>query len=889
MSPTTISAADAASGVDVTITYTPTAAGETAATLTLSSAGAETVTVPITGVAQPRVPTIIVSPESLEFSSLLSSSVTKTIDVTGLFLNGDVAVTLTDPSGVFSVSPTSIPKNSISQNTPVQVSVIFTAGAVEAEYTGSIAFSTQGGQTKTVALSAIARDGGTASDAYLNIAKYATIDEAGASVSGMSSIYKYAEQDGAGWLTVSNYGALQADNNQAWLETSGLSQYGNTWTATDVFQGHSAYFTSSTGGYSIYGSGSQSFYVTNCSQAKALVKGSSTAGTLRIYECTLNADGSVTAASTAFDTKTGAEGVIASGALDPSKIYKVQITGGGSYPDLLEMGFKVELNEPMIIANPTDLVITTAPGEAKSATVSVRGKLLPGDIKVALSDADGVFTVAPTTISKADAEAGTELTVNFECEEEGNHNGTITLTSGTLTTTITLTGKCNDGGTASDNYLNIAKYATIDDAGATVSGMTSIYNYAENEADGYGWLTVSTYGAKKADTNQKWLETSSLSEYNNSWTATDIFPVDDAFFGTAQAYGIYGSATQSFYVTNCTQAKALVKDGGSYKATLAIYECTLNADGTITAATTATDTKQGGASGLVVITSATLDASKIYKIVLKGAGSYPDLLAVGFQTPLPQVDPGITLAEILAEGVNGTEYTVANDLAVVDVADYVNNAFLTDGEGNWIILTADDEIFNSVLDMNVIKGGTLKATLSGIELNPVLTATAAPQAGDATIDYEIQKFNLADTFNPKVNQVIDVLGYWRASEGTMRAFSSGGQSLTLNTSWAASSNTLVDGKRYTIRCAINIKEAWKVSAGLMPKDYDYDFQNYLGYALRLPDTPTAITTIGADGNEIVNVYNVQGMLLKQNIKAADALKELPRGIYIIGNRKVIVR
>ncbi|MBQ5408382.1 MAG: hypothetical protein IIU17_00535, partial [Muribaculaceae bacterium] len=150
-------------------------------------------------------------------------------------------------------------------------------------------------------------------------------------------------------------------------------------------------------------------------------------------------------------------------------------------------------------------------------------------------------------------------------------------------------------------------------------------------------------------------------------------------------------------------------------------------------------------------------------------------------------------------------------------------------------------------------------------------------------------FNLADTFNPKVNQVIDVLGYWRASEGTMRAFSSGGQSLTLNTSWGASSNTLVDGKRYTIRCAINIKEAWKVGAGLMPKDYDYDFQNYLGYALRLPDTPTAITTIGADGNEIVNVYNVQGMLLKQNIKAADALKELPRGIYIIGNRKVIVR
>ena len=254
-----------------------------------------------------------------------------------------------------------------------------------------------------------------------------------------------------------------------------------------------------------------------------------------------------------------------------------------------------------------------------------------------------------------------------------------------------------------------------------------------------------------------------------------------------------------------------------------------------------------------------------------------------------EVDPGITLAELLSTGVEGEQYTISNDLAVADVADYVNNAFLTDGEGNWIMLTADDEIFNSVLDMNVIKGGTLKATLSGIELNPVLTATAAPEAGSEVIPFEVVAYNLADTFDPKVNQVIDVTGFWRANDGALRAYSSGGQSMTLNTSWGASNNTLVDGKRYTVRCAINIKEAWKVSAGLMPKDYDYDFQNYLGYALRLPDTPTAITTIGADGNEIVNVYNVQGMLLKQNIKAADALKELPRGIYIIGNRKVIVR
>ena len=218
-----------------------------------------------------------------------------------------------------------------------------------------------------------------------------------------------------------------------------------------------------------------------------------------------------------------------------------------------------------------------------------------------MSDPSNVFTVSATSISQADALAGKQLTVTFKSNNENSYTGTITLTSGNLTTVVNLTGRCNDGGTASDPYLNIAKYATIDDAGATVSYMTSIYNYAEVDDD-FAWLTISTYGAKQADANQKWLETGSLSQYSNSWAAYDIFPIDDAFFGTSQAYGIYGNGNQIFYVTNCTQAKALVKDGSSSKAQLKIYECTLNPDGSITASSTPIDTQQGGASGLAVVT-----------------------------------------------------------------------------------------------------------------------------------------------------------------------------------------------------------------------------------------------------------------------------------------------
>ena len=346
-----ITATNAANGVDVTITYAPTAAGSSNATFTIASTGAESKTVTVNGTAQAKIPTLTVDPTSLSLNASTGTTVSKTFNVTGKFISDNVTVSLTDANGVFSVSPATIAAGSISETTPVAVTVSFNS-AEEGDFTGTVTIASDGAESKTVALTANASDGGTASDAYLDIAKYATIDEAGATVSGMSTIYKYTEylSDNCAWLTVSSYGAKQADANQNWLETTSLSQYNNSWSASDIFLGQTTYFGSNTA-YSIYGSGNQSFYVTNCSQVKAYVKGSSyssssASATLSIYECTVNANGSLTPATTATSTVQGSNGVITSAELDDSKIYKVQLTGGGSYPDLLEVGFKTELYVP---------------------------------------------------------------------------------------------------------------------------------------------------------------------------------------------------------------------------------------------------------------------------------------------------------------------------------------------------------------------------------------------------------------------------------------------------------------------------------------------------------------------------------------------------------------
>ncbi len=350
ISHTTITPEEAANGVNVVVTYAPTQAGNTSATITLSCADeeVETVTVPITGVAAPRVPTLLIDTESLDFAATLDRTVTKTITLTGAFLTNDVTITLNDTKGVFSVTPATISQNSTDVNTPVTVTVSFTS-AVEGSFTGSITFASEGAESKTVNLTAIARDGGTATDPFLNIASYETIDDAGANVDGMNTIYKFTEyeNDECAWLTISNYGAQKADANQNWISCTALSQYNNSWNASDVFPGQNAYFGSNQA-YSVYGSGSQSFFVTNCSQVKIYVKGSSyssSSASLEIYECTLNANGTLTPTANAVDTKTANDGVATSAELDESKIYKVQLTGGGSYPDLLEIGFKTPLNQ----------------------------------------------------------------------------------------------------------------------------------------------------------------------------------------------------------------------------------------------------------------------------------------------------------------------------------------------------------------------------------------------------------------------------------------------------------------------------------------------------------------------------------------------------------------
>ena len=480
---TNITQTDGVVSADITVTWKPTAAGTQNGTITLSSTGAESVTISLTGTAQAATPTVISDKESLQFKTGLNSNDSQTISITGRFLTGNVTATLNDANGVFNVSPTTLTAAEVMGDNGATVTVTFSS-ANEGTFNCTLTLASAGAETVTINLSAEASDGGTASDAYLNIAKYETIDEAGWRTALVDKLYKYTEykNDEVAWLTLPLYGAMVgakysttsstfgSGQPQKWIETnisttSGNPYTGTTWdympTSTEPYYGSSTYFTSASA-RAIGNNGSSSttartvtFYVTNTTAVKLYSKYANVSNwnsnenyynRLQIYECTENNDGSLTASSTATANKTfstkNSNGSIEASGLSKSVIYKVVATVYRGY--LYEIGFQTPIEvvkTPVIAATPLAIETSAPVGGTAAAQFTVSGTYLTGNVTATLNDQNGVFALDKTSITAAEAGAGATVTVTFTPHAAQTYNATVTLTSnGAESVTVNLTG-----------------------------------------------------------------------------------------------------------------------------------------------------------------------------------------------------------------------------------------------------------------------------------------------------------------------------------------------------------------------------------------------------------------------------------------------------------------
>lgn len=463
-------------------------------------------------------------------------------------------------------------------------------------------------------------------------------------------------------------------------------------------------------------------------------------------------------------------------------------------------------DNPRISATPQSVTLTTKPNETTTATVNVKGRNLTGDITATLSDANGVYAIDNTSISASNAQtpSGVDLTITYSPTEEGNATATVTLSStGADDLTITINGTCLDGGTASDAYLDIAKYATIDDAGWRTALVNNLYKYTEFETQKVAWLTLPVYGAfvgARYATNsstvgsghpQKWIECdlgTSNTYGGTTWTytatSTDPYNGSSTYFTSATARAIgYNSRnnteirTVSFYVTNTTEVKlyGTGRSGASnsYPARLRIYECTANADGTLTAGTTAKVNQTSSSTSTFNLSSETLEATKIYKVETSIYRGY--LYEIGFKTPLKS-------AEIIANPTS-LSFETTIDVPVTKTFNVKGNelegditATLTTNQGNVYSIDASNitvaEAQNGTgKDVNVTFNPSTAGTFTGtITLTSASTTTTVALNGKATkpeiiadpesLDFQCEiGETVTKTFDVLAADLIDVVSF----------------------------------------------------------------------------------------------------------------------------------
>ena len=144
---TSISKSDATYGKYVTVSYEPTEAGTSTATVTISGGGAGSKTVVLTG--NSTQPTVTVNPTCLQFKSVIGESTSQTFNIKGYKLTENLMLELDNSAGIYTIERTSLTPSEA--NNGIDVSVTCTPNMGGMSY-GSVTVSSSGATPKTITL-----------------------------------------------------------------------------------------------------------------------------------------------------------------------------------------------------------------------------------------------------------------------------------------------------------------------------------------------------------------------------------------------------------------------------------------------------------------------------------------------------------------------------------------------------------------------------------------------------------------------------------------------------------------------------------------------------------------------------------------------------------------
>ena len=449
---TSISKNEAIQGSVVTVSYSPTEAGTSNASITISGGDTQPRTVNLNG----NSPEITVTPTSLDFDQVkLNETKSLTFTVTGSGLTGDL--TVSSSNSRFTVSPTTINASKAASGAIVTVTFKPTNRGTT---NTSITVSGGGAVSKKIDLSGegisptiTVRDT-LAFSTYPNQIVRKTISVRGNDLTGDLTL---SLNDTTGIYSIDKTIITQSE-----AMSNAIPQVTVTYAPTGIGESTASIIISGGGADSktvtLNGTAVKPEITINPSSLSFLtcpgktvtrnfiVKGFNLSNNLKLK---LNdGDGIYSIDKTYIPKDDAVNGATVTVTYSPAEIgtssASITISGGGISgvydADPVTVNLSGTAVEPFISVNTELMSLNTYIGHSLSKTFTVSGTIL-SDLTLALDDPSGAYSIDKAIITPSEASSGAAVTVTYNPMVDGLHNASVTISGGGVEAkTVTLEG-----------------------------------------------------------------------------------------------------------------------------------------------------------------------------------------------------------------------------------------------------------------------------------------------------------------------------------------------------------------------------------------------------------------------------------------------------------------
>ena len=530
---------------------------------------------------------------------------------------------------------------------------------------------------------------------------------------------------------------------------------------------------------------------------------------------------------------------------------------------------------PTLSVSPSSLSFSTTAGQTVTKTFTVTGTNLTGNVTLTKSDANGVYTISPTTISASAAASGATVTVTYNPTAAGTQSGTITVaSSGATSKTVSLSGTATAA--TLETYTPVmsaanSSYITTNSFRANWTDQTPTANVASYT------LQVNEKGSTPATSQLANIDLSGVTQVTNSdGYLTDVASNISSYLGTGWTASTYVYANTGMLITGGNLVSPTYSLSGYSKVTVKVkaysYYSSYYGNATLSVGTGSQTQTQALTDNNTEYTFV-LNCSSSDKVTIGSTSNYISISSIQIYAGDASSINMFAASETGGEsdrtitGITNKYYTVQN-LKEGATFIYKVKAIYTDGsQSAWsneqevtlnaaTVATPTLTVTPTSLNMSAYTGETATATfkVTGADLTGNVTLTKSGSSVFSITPTTITAANAANGVNVTVTYAPTATG---TQTGTITIASSGAESKTVTLTGTATAAPITT---YTpVMSAVN--SSYVTSSSFRADWTDQTASaNVASYTLQVDGqggtTPTPTTTLlgSIDGSQYTGSY-----------------------------------